>query len=205
MDGMSMIFRTDWQGRQLLFPGWSMSTSPSYLATLAVIFVLGVLSEYVNVQQSRLDAYLVKQLTRQTIPSSVVEPGEDTASHPTHPPQKQVEEVEGEEKESLDPESPDRTVDEADPEPFGGAQYWATVSVPRPPRTSALHDTRLRLLRTCMHLLRSFNAFLLMVTLMSLDVGLVLMVLFGSATGFFFFRASVLLSMRSDREAEHHQ
>ena len=182
-----------------------MSTPLSYLATLAVIFALGLLSEYVDVQQSRLDAYLVKQLMSQTIPSSVLGTEVDTVAYPTHPSQKQVEEVEGEEKESLEPESPHRTVDEADPEPFGCTRYWATISVPQPPQSAALLDTRLRLLRTCMQLLRSFIAFLLMVTLMTLDVGLVFMVLSGSATGFFFFRASVLFPMRSDREAEHHQ
>lgn len=182
-----------------------MSTPPSYLATLAVIFALGVLSEYVIVQQSRLDAYLVKQLMSQTIPPSALGTEADTVAYPTHPSQKQVEEVEGEEKESLEPESPHRTVDDADTEPVGSAQYWATVSVPHPSRTSALLDTRLRLFRTCMQLLRSFIAFLLMVTLMTLDVGLIFMVLLGSATGFFFFRASVFLSMRTDRDAEHHQ
>ena len=183
-----------------------MSTPPSYLATLVVVFVLGVLSEYVNVQQGRLDTYVVKQLVSQDISSSALGTGVATAPCRTHPSHKQVEGVEGEEKESLELHGVDRTVEDTeDQEPFSGAQYWDTVHVSLPARTSISLGTRMKLLRTCMHLLRSFIAFLLMVTLMTLDVGLVLMVLSGSAAGFYYFRAGVLLSMRSDREPEHHQ
>lgn len=206
MDGMSMTLRTDWQDRQLLFPGWRMSTLPSYLATLVVIFVLGVLSEYVNAHHSRLDEYIVKQVVIPNIPSSALGIGEDTTPYPKHTTQTQVEELEAEEKASQELNGPECLVDEAeDPEPFGTAQYWAAAPAPRPSWTFVLLGTRMKLLRTCMQLLRSFIAFLLMVTLMTLDVGFVLMVLAGSAAGFFFFRASVLRPKRRDSELEHHQ
>ena len=83
MTEMSMVFRTDWQSRQLLFTGWIMSTPSSYLGTLIVIFLLGVLSEYVHLQQSRLDAYAIKLLLHAHIPASPSDE-ENVAPSPSH-------------------------------------------------------------------------------------------------------------------------
>jgi hypothetical protein len=209
MSEMPMVFRTDWQSRQLLFTGWIMSTLSSYLGTLIVIFLLGVLSEYVHMQQSRLDAYVIKLLMHSHVPAAESD-GESVAPSPTHSLQMpkpdtavgEGTEVEvehdafmpGAERKHLDPKAAD--VAEA-----SQSQRISVLSIaPWPPSL----ELTVKLVRTVLHLLRGFMAFMLMVTLMTLDVGLVLMVMSGSALGFFVFRAGAVSPKRSEQEVFHH-
>ena len=206
---MSMVFRTDWQSRQLLFPGWIMSTLSSYLGTLIVIFLLGVLSEYVHLQQSRLDAYVIKLLLHAHIPASVSDE-ENVAPSPSHSSQRPKpatavgEEIEVEVEHDAfmaGAEGKHQDGKEGDVSSVILSHWIPGLSITPWPASLKLI---LKLLRTVLHLLRTFMAFMLMVTLMTLDVGLVLMVLFGSALGFFIFRAGAVSTKHSQKEVVYH-
>jgi hypothetical protein len=182
--GSSAVFNSNWQGLVIVFQGWVLSDTRAYVSSLIGVAVIALVFELLHIFQQTLDARFQHTNVQQQQQQQ----------------QQQHQQQQGE-RECCSPAPADADADVA--------AAAAVVTVVSDEKTS--RGTRLRSfsssssyafannnrglpftcqqqnIRAALHITRVFVSFFLMMVFMTLDIGLVIAMLFGGWVGFLLF------------------